>query len=548
MDLLDNPFHILGVSPSDNRRRIIEVADECSLLRDPNECMESRSVLTNPRKRLSAEISWLPGTAVDYITKVLELLESSPEDVLHIEDLTSIARCNLLAAAITRLDDCHPDELVTWVLEIADEFEEVSPGDLGIIVNEERAVSRFPEITDLSTLEMEVQERRRHYNQVIKSAFNKLSAGSIVKAATAVVESSTQNGEEPGAILIADFVASYEVDAQEFFEKEVKNIMALVNRLRKDVDAKCSDSILNSKVDQLISIVKNWDTVAQPIQVSAKGQGFDHDDSEHLAEIIRRLSIHMVNQHNKVHLARKLTDMLQEVFAEVDKVAEQTAEDSEALGKLADQAGKFIDDLGEGSEEWDQTISYEAKIGIIFRNRLRISADGIEWKGRCWKLASITRIRWGSTVNVVNGVAVGTTYTIFFGTTSDYVNIELKKEAIYSNFTECLWKAVGVRLMVEYLKGCHEGEQYQFGSSTMSDDGMALVRKRLFLRGDRIFCHWDELEIWNDNGALHIAKKEDKRFVVVLSYLAEDNIHLLEAALQMRQKLGVDRLSGLLGL
>ena len=441
MDLLDNPFHILGVSPSDNRRRIIEVADECSLLRDPNECMESRSVLTNPRKRLSAEIAWLPGTAEDYITKVLELLESSPEDVLHIEDLTSIARCNLLAAAITRLDDCHPDELVTWVLEIADEFEEVSPGDLGIVVNEERAVSRFPEITDLSTLEVEVQERRRHYNQVIKSAFNKLSAGSIVKAATAVVESSTQNGEEPGAILIADFVASYEVDAQEFFEKEVKNIMALVNRLRKDVDAKCSDSILNSKVDQLISIVKNWDTVAQPIQVSAKGQGFDHDDSEHLAEIIRRLSIHMVNQHNKIHLARKLTDMLQEVFAEVDKVAEQTAEDSDALGKLADQAEKsidnaekfiddtekYIDDLDEGSEERDQTICYEAKIGIIFRNRLRISADGIEWKGRRWKLDSITRIRWGSTVNILNGVPVGTTYTIFFGTTSDYVNIELKK-------------------------------------------------------------------------------------------------------------------------
>ena len=37
--------------------------------------------------------------------------------------------------------------------------------------------------------------------------------------------------------------------------------------------------------------------------------------------------------------------------------------------------------------------------------------------------------------------------------------------------------------MVEYLKGCDEGEQYQFGSSTMSDDGMELVRKDSFYVG-----------------------------------------------------------------
>ena len=59
MDLLENPFHILSASPRDNRRRIMELADERSLLLDSGKCMQARSDLTNPRKRLSAEIAWL---------------------------------------------------------------------------------------------------------------------------------------------------------------------------------------------------------------------------------------------------------------------------------------------------------------------------------------------------------------------------------------------------------------------------------------------------------------------------------------------------------
>ncbi len=61
MDLLQNPFHILTATPRDNRRRIMQLADERSLLLDAGECMQARSDLTNPRKRLSVEVAWLPG-------------------------------------------------------------------------------------------------------------------------------------------------------------------------------------------------------------------------------------------------------------------------------------------------------------------------------------------------------------------------------------------------------------------------------------------------------------------------------------------------------
>ena len=59
MDLVQNPFYILTANPHDNHRRIMELADERSLLLDSSECMDAYSDLINPRKRLSAEMGWL---------------------------------------------------------------------------------------------------------------------------------------------------------------------------------------------------------------------------------------------------------------------------------------------------------------------------------------------------------------------------------------------------------------------------------------------------------------------------------------------------------
>ena len=337
MDLLQNPFHILNASPRDNRRRIMELADERSLLLDSSECMEARSELTNPRKRLSAEVAWLPGIGPKRVGEVLSLLESSPADLLAVDNLSSIARANLLAAGLARLPDHNADDVAEWILEISWAFEDLDADELSVIINEERVVSGFPEVSDLSAVEAEIQERRRHYRQVIKSALDNLSPKELVEAVTVAVESATDDGEEHGPIMIADLIDSYEVEAQGFLDKEEGNIRALVEKLRAAVDAERPDSTLAPMVNQLIQVVKNWDTVAQPIQVSTKSRGLDHDASHRVAGLVRGLAIHMFNEHGKLDFSQQLTNMLQEVFAEVGEVAERTAEDADALGEIAEQ-------------------------------------------------------------------------------------------------------------------------------------------------------------------------------------------------------------------
>ena len=337
MDLLQNPFYILTASPRDDRRHIMELADDRSLLLDSNECMNARSDLTTPRKRLSAEIAWLPGIGPKRAKEVLTVVETSPLGLLAIDNLSSMARSNLLAAGLTRLPAYNADNIVRWILALSLAFEGVEPEGLRVIINDERVVSGFPEVLDLSAIEVEIQERRRHYRQVIKSALDNLSSKELVKAVTEAVDIATNEGEEQGPVLITDLVDSYEIEAQEFLDKEGENIKVLVDKLRVAVEAKQSDAVLDSKVNKLIQVVKNWDTVAQPIQVSTKGRGLSHDASRHVAKMVRDLAIYMFNEHDKLDLSKKITTMLQEVFAEVVEVAELTAEDANTLGDIAER-------------------------------------------------------------------------------------------------------------------------------------------------------------------------------------------------------------------
>lgn len=547
MDLLQNPFHIIHANPRDNRRRIMELADEYSLLLDSNEGMEARSELTNPRKRLSVEVAWLPGIGPKRVGEMLSLLESSPPDLLAVDNLSSIARANLLAAGLARLSDNNADDVAKWILEISWAVEDLDADELRVIINEERVVSGFPEVSDIAAVEAEIQERRRHYRQVIRSALDNLSPKELVEAVTVVVESATSNGEEHGPVMIVDLVDLYEVEAQGFLDKEEQNIRALVEKLRTAVDAEQPDSALAPVVDKLIQVVKNWDTVAQPIQVSTKSRGLDHDASRRVAGLVRELVIYMFNEHGKLDFSLQLTKMLQEVFAEVGEVAERTAEDADTLDEIAEQRVRLIEDAKNRVEEWRREITYEAEVGAIFKDKLRISPEGIEWKGHRWDLDSITRVRWGGTRHSINGIPTGTTYSIIFGNCSDYCSIELKREAIYSNFIDRLWKSVGVRLLTEYLEGLRDGKKYRFGSAVMTDFGMELERKNFFGSNERIFCHWGELAIWNGAGVFCIGKKGDKKLAAAFSYQDEDNIHVLEAAIRIFWKQGGDRLSCLLG-
>ncbi len=549
MELLKNPFFVLGATMRDDRRRIMELAEEKSLLSDESSVRDARATLTNPRRRLAAEVGWLPGLGPKRITETLFVLEKDPIKVRTQGNLPALALANLLADGLVRAAAKLPlDEVAKWIVQLAEAeaYDDLEIELTVMLLNKERSVAGFPDISDLQNVEEELRARRRYYCQAIKDALDQLPATSLVEVVTRAVDQATANGSKHAPILIDDLADSFALEAQGFLEMETKNIAGLVQGVRSAAEGEKGERYIGGLVGQLEKVLKNWDTVVQPIQVSAQSRGMRHDPSHEVAREIRSLAVDLFNEHGLLDLSKRLTALQQEVFAEVDRVVEQLEKDASALDEIAEQRSQFLADMETRAESWKREVTYEADVGVMFKDKLRISPAGVLWKGTKIPLEDINRVRWGGTRHSVNGIPTGTTYNIFVGAARGGTTINLRKEHIYSEFVGRLWKTAGVRLLTEMLEGLKAGKRYRFGTAVITDDGVELERRHLFAANERVLCPWTELVIGNRGGTFYIAKKDEKKVAVELPYQDMDNVHILEAAMRVFWKNASPRLSDLL--
>ena len=547
MELTKNPFYTLSATTRDNRRRIQELAEEKALTIDEGVVREASATLTNPRKRLGAELGWLPGLGPRRITQVLSALATEPHSVRELENVPTLARANLLAEGFATVGSTlATQDIVDWTIELAAALESVDADEAATLVNEDRAVAGYPAISDLTDIEPGLREQQHYFRQVLIHTLDKLPTRSLIEVVTAAVDEATRYGTMHAPILIDDLVDAYEVRAKDFLEKEGENITGLVQQVR---DAAASSGDNENIVDLatvLDTVVTNWDAVAQPIQVSSRSRGTDHGQSHEVAAEIRSLAVELNNQHGLIEVSRMLNAILQRVFAEVDKVVEQSEEDAAILDDLAVQRTNFLTRMELEAESWKNEITYQADVGAVVKKRLQISPDGVSWQGRQIALENITRVRWGGMRHSVNGIPSGTRYTVVVASEGAIVRIELRKENTYSEFVERLWKAAGVRLLTEMLEGLRGGGRYSFGKAVVTDYGIELEERRVFGANTKVPCKWTELRIGQRPGAFYIAKNNAKKVDIELPYQEIDNVHILEAAMRTFWKRSSHRMSDLL--
>ena len=546
MDLASNPFYTLGATAEDGRRRIAELAEEKSLVEDEASIREARSVLTNPRRRLAAEVGWLPGLGPERVAEAISVLEVYPEEIRRISNLPPLARANLLADAMVRAgSSLAGTDIAQWILELSETHERVDAEEIVALLNEARSTAGFAAINNQESVEEELQGRRRHFRDAIKRCLDQLPASSLVDAVTLAVDRATHNGEVHAPILIDDLIDTYEVEAQEFLDKETENVRTIVQQIRDRAEESADEDTMDGLVAKLERVVTNWDYVAQPIQVSFSSQGRSHGLSHEVAREIRELAVELYNEHRLLEVSKRLTEIQQEVFAEIAKITEQLDDDAARLDEITEERTEIIEEMKAQAESWAREITYEADVGVM-QSKLRISPAGVHWKGTTIGLEEITRVRWSETKNSVRGIPTGTTYHITVGCGRSFVQIELKKREIFNEFVDRLWKTAGVRLLTEILKGLRAGRQYRFGTAVIGDYGIVLERARTFGANEEVFCEWTDLMIWNGAETFCIARKEEGKVGVELAYSEIDNLHILEAAIRAFWKRTSARLSDLL--
>jgi len=456
--------------------------------------------------------------------------------------LPTLAHLNLLAAAFEAVDGEHDaEDLASFILEVAYLVDELDPADVLRDINEDRAVSGFPEVRALDQIEAELAERKRYYRNAIKDALDRLPPTTLVQVMTDTVNEGTFGGEYHAPELIDDLVDSYEVETQGFLQKEAENVRKLIKAARDSAHA--GEAAVKPYLDKLDAVARNWDKVAQPIQLSAKARGIDHDASRDLAYEIRSLAIDLFNKHDMLTQSQRLTGLLQELFAEVPDVSERVEQDADALADIFHDRKQAV----ARRDEWARGITYRAEIGMMFKDTLSISPEGISWKGQSFPLDAITRVRWGGVRHSVNGIPTGTTYTIAFGDRRSEAVVELKKEGIYSAFLDKLWRAVCVRLLGEILEALKTGHDLYFGDALLHDEGITLVKRKFLGANEKVRCSWGQVQVWSADGSFCVGAKDDKKTNVAISYIHVANTHIIEQAIRMAlKKPGLRRLSDLL--
>ena len=332
MDLLNNPFQILGATPQDDRHRILAQVRELSLMSDEREIASASCVLTHPRKRLSAEIAWLPGLSANNASEMISLIQAQPDKILRQDRLPHLARTNLLATGMKRVAEAaNISSISNWIKELSVVFDKIDYKVVLRQINDGREVSGFPAVKNQDDLVTEIENRRQFYRSTIRDSVKHLSKVDLVKMVTKILDTTTAMGSKHAPLLIYDLVDIYKVEVQELLdskEEEIDGTIQLIQNYAEDSD---ENDNLCSSVDELVISVRSWDSIAQPIQVSTMSNGWSHDRSIQMAHKVRAVALHLCNMHNELALAKKIATMLQAVFKEVVDVAELANNDVSQL-------------------------------------------------------------------------------------------------------------------------------------------------------------------------------------------------------------------------
>lgn len=543
-----NLFHLLEVSVRDDRQTILQQAEIKGLELDPETCQRARSDLTHPRRRLAVEVAWLPGMSPRGSAQALERLTEDPLSFQYKDGLPALALFNLRTAAFASIRPSDPAMLIgAFICSLAAAFDAVRAEEVLAEINADRVAAGMAEATDLAELQGLLHEQLRQSKNVVEATLDRLPPLTLLEAITDAVDAATANGEHLAGELIDMLVDSYDLRITPLLEQEAKVVHTLISSARAVADAEGDEATVQAVLNKLDKVTRNWDRFAQPIQLSMKARGLKHDASLDLAGELRGLAVDLFNNHQLIGCARFITDMLAEVFAELPEMVDIVSNDAKSLDEIeARWKAEALENVARDAE-WARGVTFEADVGLVLKDRLSISPDGVTWKGKTYELDSIVAVRWGALRRSVNGIPSGTYYTVAFAYQGgSSVVIELRREATYTGFINALWRAVGLRLMTEMLHQLKNGMTLQIGSIQVRDGSTTLQRPRFLRSAEPVSCSWKEVSVWEGNGTFVVGTTSGNKVSGEASYMNNWNAIVLEHVVRGALRLGVDRLSSML--
>ena len=322
MEVNENAFDLLGVTPEDGIARINDAKDDKSWVDEPNESMyeAARETLTNPRKRLQAEVPWFLKNSNSAFSLMNEVQNCRGTDI------------RLVVQKIVALDDEYKQAL-----------QEESLNDIytDIIISRKKAgISADIEQADIEEALSQLLEEGA--KAAIDTLLRKCSTQEAAQIGNVIAKEMIQPGigkyPKKYGDCIRFFIDLYNMKVQNELDTRSEKI-------QQDIEAaKVYTSV--AQLSPLFQEIEWFDYLAQPLQLyfEDQGQADKQSQSEDIAGSLRKLSLFYHNERQLTELSIAVTEKAMQVFAENPKVLQQLQEDDEIL-KQQVQVKPLTDDL-----------------------------------------------------------------------------------------------------------------------------------------------------------------------------------------------------------
>lgn len=327
--IYENPFRILGASPLDDRRRLITLADEASLLGVEN-AEEALNLLLNAQKRLEAEINWFPSTPAAQAEAVLSYPDNpNPAPYPQIESPSALALFNACRVLLEswKITDLESAAALCKSLALVDCA--IQPDALMQEINRDREKAGFPPLTDSADLSYRLDGLRHSAAQRI---MDRIGESSAIRD-TAMMGHLARMYKIHRSPLIEIMMSIHELKISD----QRQNLMDEMIRLSSGLSALPSDAQRQQSVNTLLSKLNAWHNLTQPIRALQTEKGLVGDDSRKLFHDIRETAVALHNTHHMIDACYNIIKALQNVFWDVPGAQEMLTKDIALLEPMRRQ-------------------------------------------------------------------------------------------------------------------------------------------------------------------------------------------------------------------
>lgn len=326
-DLKNNPFYILEVSPQDKRATIISKSEEKAFFLDDGSCEAAQSTLLNPYKRLWAELDWFLDADHKRMSEICENIAQNKE--ISTESLSPLSKINALLFNLDAMQNAEAYDIGFVLAAVDEQFGCIDTETLMNSVNVCRQAAGLKVVT-----EMEVEEaigaKRNFIRQLFAEKLQLLSDDDYTKFVTILAKKYVVNANYDEGIVILDALDQYEIRMQSSIESYTEDILNYIKRIQ----SLSNENEIKRSLQTLLKKVKEWDIVVYPLQVRSMSSGLPHENSTDVGREIREIMLWLHNENALTESAFKLAKEMQNIFEEIEDLAELFANDARELDRI----------------------------------------------------------------------------------------------------------------------------------------------------------------------------------------------------------------------